>query len=329
VKIFISHSSSDNLFVEKLAKDLSNTGIDVWLDKWEMKVGDSLIKKISEGLSESDYLIVILSKNSVLSEWVSKELNYSLLEEINNRKIKVLPALMEKCDIPVFLSEKFYADFRNDYMSGFNSLLEAITQSSNDDPVISIKGVDFLTSEDTSSFCMEIVIANDSNKEIWLVGLHLHSLTKSCGAGYGPFMYKVNYQVIMPYLFKEQNEQSDSLGKVFEGDENKYSKKVEGNFDYINSSGSESWEIQMAIPIRFRVYAKDKICLRVVFSKPSLSEKETSGSMGSYYTSHISHQMFDVKLLADDSREITYTLKDRDDFIKFVAGGEDKQRILI
>lgn len=87
MKVFISYSSKDKIFAEKLSRDLLKLDLDVWLDKWEIKVGDSLISKISSGLSESDYLIIILSNNSILSEWVNRELNYSLLEEINNSQI--------------------------------------------------------------------------------------------------------------------------------------------------------------------------------------------------------------------------------------------------
>lgn len=37
--LFLSHSSADKTFVEKLAKDLEGVGVNVWFDKWEIKVG--------------------------------------------------------------------------------------------------------------------------------------------------------------------------------------------------------------------------------------------------------------------------------------------------
>lgn len=54
--LFLSHSSADKTFVEKLAKDLEGVGVNVWFDKWEIKVGDSLTGKIEEGLQANDYL---------------------------------------------------------------------------------------------------------------------------------------------------------------------------------------------------------------------------------------------------------------------------------
>lgn len=55
--LFLSHSSADKTFVEKLAKDLEGVGVNVWFDKWEIKVGDSLTGKIEEGLQANDYLV--------------------------------------------------------------------------------------------------------------------------------------------------------------------------------------------------------------------------------------------------------------------------------
>jgi len=50
-KVFISHSSKDKAFAEHLAADLKNAGLEVWLDKWEIEVGDSIVKKINAGLN--------------------------------------------------------------------------------------------------------------------------------------------------------------------------------------------------------------------------------------------------------------------------------------
>lgn len=74
-QLFLSHSSKDNEFVEKLRQSLKADGYNVWYDDWEIRVGDSIIQKINDGISESDFLIIVLSKNSVNSKWVREELN--------------------------------------------------------------------------------------------------------------------------------------------------------------------------------------------------------------------------------------------------------------
>ena len=68
--IFLSHTSVDKPFVEKLAKDLTRLGINAWFDKWNIKIGESITWKIDEGIRENEYLGIILSPEALNSEWV-------------------------------------------------------------------------------------------------------------------------------------------------------------------------------------------------------------------------------------------------------------------
>ncbi|MCG9963222.1 toll/interleukin-1 receptor domain-containing protein [Shewanella cutis] len=45
--VFLSHNHKDKAFVRKLARDIDAHGIKVWIDEAEMKIGDSLVQKIS------------------------------------------------------------------------------------------------------------------------------------------------------------------------------------------------------------------------------------------------------------------------------------------
>ncbi|PHA25582.1 hypothetical protein COI69_29085 [Bacillus cereus] len=126
--VFLSHSSKDKFFVRKLAERLKHSGVEVWIDEAEIKIGDSLIEKISQGIKGADYLVVILSHNSVSSNWVQRELYLSMTNEVVGKEIKVLPVLIENCEIPFFLSDKLYADFTKDDMfeRSFDLLLDAV-----------------------------------------------------------------------------------------------------------------------------------------------------------------------------------------------------------
>ncbi|MCJ7662052.1 MAG: toll/interleukin-1 receptor domain-containing protein [Anaerolineales bacterium] len=59
--VFISYSHADSKFVNELADKLNASGVDVWIDKWKIKVGDSITGKINDGIGSSDFLIVVLS----------------------------------------------------------------------------------------------------------------------------------------------------------------------------------------------------------------------------------------------------------------------------
>lgn len=132
--IFLSHNSADKPFVRKLASDINKNGHYAWVDMAEIKVGDSLIGKIEEGIMKCDYLGVVLSANSIKSEWVTREVRVALSQEICGKRVKVLPILLEKVQLPLFLMDKRYADFTEEdyYENSLFSILTCLSEGSLD-----------------------------------------------------------------------------------------------------------------------------------------------------------------------------------------------------
>jgi len=126
-RIFISHNHVDKPIARHISKILLEAGHEVWLDEWEMKPGDSLISKISEGLDIASHLLVLLSKDSVKSKWVKRELEIALNNQITTEKMLVVPCLLEDCQIPTFLSPIVYADFRKDFQTGIEGILNSVS----------------------------------------------------------------------------------------------------------------------------------------------------------------------------------------------------------
>ena len=126
--IFLSHSWDDKFFARKLAEKLRENGLIVWIDEAEIKVGDLLLPKIGDAISKTDFVAVVLSHNSVASKWVQKELSMAMAEEVGGRDLKVLPILLEKCDIPIFLRDKMIADFTDPlrFDHALSTILEAV-----------------------------------------------------------------------------------------------------------------------------------------------------------------------------------------------------------
>ena len=88
---FISHAWEDKEAVAKpLADALIAKGAKVWLDKYEMTVGDSLRKSIDDGLAHSRYGIVILSETYFKKFWTGKELNGLFAKQEDGQKV-ILP----------------------------------------------------------------------------------------------------------------------------------------------------------------------------------------------------------------------------------------------
>jgi predicted nucleotide-binding protein len=126
-KVFISYSHRDREFVERLANDLKKRGFSVWWDEWEIRVGESIIQRISEGIDYSAYLIAVLSPHSVESDFVRREIGSALTIQLSpEKKIVILPLLVSDCEIPTLLREIKWADFRNDYGKALKSLLERL-----------------------------------------------------------------------------------------------------------------------------------------------------------------------------------------------------------
>lgn len=127
--IFLSHNSADKEFVLKLAQKLALFDVRSWVDAFEILPGDSLIQKIEDGINQSDYLGAVISHNSADSEWVRRELRAAISDEIASRRIRVVPILLHKCEVPTFLRDKLYADFTGDFTTGFCQLLSRFVGS--------------------------------------------------------------------------------------------------------------------------------------------------------------------------------------------------------
>lgn len=126
--IFISYSTNDADFVDELAANLVKTNNHIWIDRWELHVGDSIVDRIKEQLDNATTFIFVLSKTSVKSDWCKKELTTALLREIEEHRILVLPVLLEECDVPSAIEGRRCADFRAEFDSGFREVRETLAE---------------------------------------------------------------------------------------------------------------------------------------------------------------------------------------------------------
>jgi len=109
-KIFISHNIADKPIVRSVGAFLEQHGIKSWIDEGEIQAGDSLIVKVGHGIEDSDFLLAMISKNSIKSAWVQKEIAVSLTLEIKDRSIEVIPVKLDETPIPTMLVDKYYLD---------------------------------------------------------------------------------------------------------------------------------------------------------------------------------------------------------------------------
>ncbi len=130
--IFISYSHENKDFVDQLAEQLVVHNVNVWLDRWELNIGDSILAKVQEAVDGASALLVILSKASVSSDWCKNEINAGLLRELEEKQVLVMPVMLEDCEAPIFVRGKLYADFRKSFDDGLRTVLEGIAKVTNE-----------------------------------------------------------------------------------------------------------------------------------------------------------------------------------------------------
>src|SRR5215207_2531743 len=101
-RVFISYSRKNEAFAERLARDLGDAGLDVWIDLRQIQAGELWQQEIYRGLERADFVIFCLSPAATVSEWVQKELEitrasgkrvYPVMVEESFELLQVHPSL--------------------------------------------------------------------------------------------------------------------------------------------------------------------------------------------------------------------------------------------
>ncbi len=121
-QLFLCHSHSDKPFVRRLARDLASVSVDVWLDEWELQPGDSLHGCIGAALDSVAYVGVVLSPDSITSNWCNAELQHALAREKKTGTKVAIPCLYRRVAVPPFLLDRLYANFSQSYFIALTQL---------------------------------------------------------------------------------------------------------------------------------------------------------------------------------------------------------------
>ena len=122
-QIFIAYSRKDLPFAEQLAKDLKNSGFDVWFDVSGLGGGSRWGAEIENSIKNSQFVIVVLSPESIESEWVERE---TLLA--GKLKRKIIPLLYRTSEIPLIYLNLQHIDVQGEnYQQNFPEILRALS----------------------------------------------------------------------------------------------------------------------------------------------------------------------------------------------------------
>jgi len=121
-QVFISYSRKDSSFINQLVADLQKAGLDVWYDVSHIAGGARWRSEIENALRSSQYVIVVLSPDSIVSEWVEREFLFS-----SNLRRKIIPVMYRACEIPLNYVDLNYIDLQGEnYGRNFRQLLKAL-----------------------------------------------------------------------------------------------------------------------------------------------------------------------------------------------------------
>jgi hypothetical protein len=92
---FISYSSRDQDFADRMHADLQAKGVRCWFDRDDLKIGDKIRQIITEAIRLHDKLMLVLTEHSIASDWVEGEVEAALERERREKRTVLLPIRLD------------------------------------------------------------------------------------------------------------------------------------------------------------------------------------------------------------------------------------------
>lgn len=92
---FISYSSKDHAFAQRLYADLQSKGVNCWFAPEDLKIGEKIRPTIDESIIRHDRLLLMLSEHSVASQWVEQEVETALAREREEKRTILFPIRLD------------------------------------------------------------------------------------------------------------------------------------------------------------------------------------------------------------------------------------------
>ena len=127
MRIFFSYSWKDRFFVRKLT-DLLPEAIRPWVDENELHAGQPIKDELRAAIKKSDFVVAILSRDSICSGWVDFELKTAMEKE--STKNRILPIVIDdNISIPDFIRGRKCLYLRDRSQGQINKISEQLLES--------------------------------------------------------------------------------------------------------------------------------------------------------------------------------------------------------
>ncbi|SNQ47218.1 conserved hypothetical protein [Frankia canadensis] len=124
--VFISHRAADVATAERLGRAVNAVGHAVHLDRWEVRIGDSVPMFMNETLATADFLLLGHSTLGIHAPWVAQEFLPALALELAGRGITLLPAVLSGTEAPMRIGGRPCTDLTVDWDRGVSALLREL-----------------------------------------------------------------------------------------------------------------------------------------------------------------------------------------------------------
>lgn len=125
-KVFLSYSSADLQFADRLRQDIEAYGIRVLVDTADIAAGESLVGTITELIGLADSFLVVMSPDSIESSWVETEIMLARHKQITGGHLNIIPMMYRTCVVPSMLQHLRYADFRPHYDAALQDVFKSL-----------------------------------------------------------------------------------------------------------------------------------------------------------------------------------------------------------
>jgi hypothetical protein len=107
-KVYISYNKRDTAIATKISDTLKGAGHEISIDVDTLLPGQDISSTLFEALRRSDFMIVIISENSVDSKWVQNEIGAALSYSAERKDFGLFPVVIGTPQIPDSIKHKLY-----------------------------------------------------------------------------------------------------------------------------------------------------------------------------------------------------------------------------
>ena len=124
-QVFLCHANQDAKFARKLADDLRENGVGIWIAPDSIVPGEKWVDAINRGLETSGVLVLVMTRHAADSKWVRDESAYAIALE-NKNEMRFITLDVGDGRIPPLWSVRQHIPFRQDYDTGLRQLLAVL-----------------------------------------------------------------------------------------------------------------------------------------------------------------------------------------------------------